>query len=82
MINGKEKFDPNSIEFPLEEQPPSNEAVVAKHGSKSQVEMFDEPMLSASSSFKEIKYEEKMTYVDWIEKELGLDKDQADSQLS
>lgn len=52
---------------------PNKSTPVAKQGSKTQMEMFDEPMLSASSSFKEIKYEDKPTYVDWLERELDLD---------
>jgi hypothetical protein len=74
LINGKEKFDPAAIEFPMEHlRSSSKDTVVAKQGSKTQMEMFDEPMLSASSSFREVKYEDKPTYVDWLERELDLD---------
>lgn len=47
---------------------------------KNQVEMFDEPMNSESASFYEVVYEEKQTYVDWLEQQMNLDEFLFDEQ--
>lgn len=74
MNNGRERFEPSRIEFPLiikKKELPQPKAVIC---GKNQVEMFDDPINSESEQYQEVIHSEKHTYVDWLEQQIDLNQ--------
>ena len=72
---GLEKFDYNRIQFPFKQIIKPQLPVRLMKCNKNQVELFDKNFDSSSESYQEVNHDMKLSYMEWIEQEFGLDED-------